>query len=258
MSEAFITLRLHSDCVVELGSGIGKYIFNLISFFTDVNFVVICFLRCLLNCCFIIIWLSKLWIWLPVGCDYFRKFSKVDRLIAFLVWRNLWSIVAATNPVALHKVTWSWSCHWTALGRANYTSKRLCVKAKWAHQYSLSSVKEHVMTRKNIQTSKKTCAACNARQAEYSTKRSPESDFWIDCDNCHKWFHDKCYGLTKVECNRTCPFIPTTSEIGKHTTEPRRRKLLQNSSQVNLRQTPRRSLKAIGGFRGHFCKWSLF
>ena len=83
-----------------------------------------------------------------------------------------------------------------------------------------------------------------ARQAEHSTKRSLESDFWIDCDNCHKWFHGKCCGLTKVECNKICPFTATTLEAEKYTTEPLKRKLLQNSSPANLRQTPRRSLKA--------------
>ena len=105
------------------------------------------------------------------------------------------------------------------------------------------------MTRKTKEATTKTCAACNSRFAECNKKKSPEKDYWIDCDSCHKWFHGQCCGLTKLECNRICPFTPesVSSEDHRQTAQNQvlKRNTLQNLSPANLRQTPRRSQKAI-------------
>ena len=83
----------------------------------------------------------------------------------------------------------------------------------------------------------KICFVCNRETTECWAGRSPVKDHWIECDTCRKWFHGRCCGLSKTECQKIIPFEEDLDPIGKglklslkgNTTSP-----------ATLRQTPGR------------------
>ena len=86
----------------------------------------------------------------------------------------------------------------------------------------------------------KICFACNREHTECRAGRSPVKDHWIECDTCQKWFHGRCCGLSKTECQKIIPFEEDLDPIGKglklslkgNTTSP-----------ATLRQTPGRATR---------------